>query len=420
MRIDSDDAGVTEALTALLRTVRAQGGGVHDRARLVARDGDLSMALDGADAGDDRLLAIPDVCLPPITRVTLDLNGDDLVLVHAPDDLPAATVTALRRLLDVYNACGKLAAWRAASPWCALAADPDLRTALAELRAGAPKIEQQRRIADAGELTALGVRGFLGARTFNLKPRAETAAEQGHGSAGGGEGGDEAPVLAPFVDALNHDYRARSFGLTIDADDVRRLWTHVDRPVAGSAECRVRYAPMDAVDAYLGYAFVDESAPFLRSAPVTLDLDGGSVLDVGAMGGAPFQGQLPPEVADDRFYVPPITDSLRAGHLAVARLTLPGPDAAPALRRVLGFLIEILQPGADEASLRATVRETEAQLLAANRERIDGIDRLVATARARDPADAPPGRTAALDAIARLMRQMRAHLDAYADAMGIA
>jgi hypothetical protein len=106
--------------------------------------------------------------------------------------------------------------------------------------------------------------------------------------------------------------------------------------------------------------------------------------------------------------------------LAVARLTLPAPDAAPALRRVLGFLIEILQPGADEASLCATVRETEAQLLAANRERIDGIDRLVATARARDPADAPPGRTAALDAIARLMRQMRAHLDAYADAMGIA
>jgi len=419
IRLDSDDAGVTEALTGLMEIVRAHGGGLHDSARVVARGGELSIHADGPASEDARLVRIPEICLPPITRFTLDLDGDELVLIHAPADLPEATVTSLRRLLDVYNACGKLAAWRAASPWCALAGDPDLRTALADLRAGVPKVEQQRQIADAGAMTALGVRGFLGARTFNLKPRAETAAEQGHGTGGGGEGGDEAPVLAPFVDALNHDDRARGFGLTIDSDDVRRLWTHLDRPVAGSTECRVRYASMDAVDAYLGYAFVDESARFLRSAPVTLEFDDGAVLDAGAMGGAPFQGQLPPEVAADRFYVPPITDSLRAGHLAVARLTIPVPEDAPALRRVLGFLIEIMRPGADDVSLGAAVREAETKLLAANRERISAIEQRVETARTRDPADAPPGRGGALDAVAHLMRHMRAHLDAYAHAMGI-
>ena len=418
MRIDSDDPAVTEALTALLRTVRAEGGDLHERARVVARGGDLSLHADGPDAGDARLLEIPDTCLPPITRFTLDRDGDDLVLVDAPDDLPAATVTALRHLLDVYNACGKLAVWRAATPWCALAADSDLRTALADLRAGVPKVEQLRRIADAGETTPLGVRSFLGARTFNLKARAETAAEQGHGP-GGGEGGDETPVLAPFVDALNHHYRARTFGLTIDPDDIRRLWTHVDRPVAGGTECRVRYAPMDAVDAYLGYAFVDDSAPFLRSVPVTLNVADGGVLDVGAMGGTPFQGQLPPELEGDRFHVPPITDSLRAGHLAVARLTLPGPAEAPALRRVLAFLLDIVQPGKAEADLDNAIREAEAQLFAANRARIADIEHLVESARARTPPDAPAGRTAALDAVARLMAQMRAHLDAYTDAMGI-
>jgi hypothetical protein len=418
MRIDSDDPAVNEALTALLRTVRRAGGNGHDRARVVVRAGDLCLHAEGEDFGDARLLAIPDVCLPPITRFTLDLHGDDLVLVHAPDDLPAVSVTALRQLLDVYNACGKLAAWRVANPWCALAADPELRTALADLRAGAPKVEQQRAFADAGDTTVLAVRSFLGGRTFNLKPRAETAAEQGHAAAVG-EGGDEVPVLAPFVDALNHDNRARSFGLTIDSDAVRRLWTHVDRPVTHSTECRVRYAPMDAVDAYLGYAFVDDSAPFLRSVPVTLQFADGAVLDVGALGGAPFQGRLPAEVASDRVYVPPITDSLRAGHLAVARLTIPGHRHAPALRRVLAFLLDAMQPGASEAYLRAAVADAEAQVLNANRQRIAAINGLVAAARAHDPPNAPAGRAAALDSVARLMARMRAHLDAYAHAMGI-
>lgn len=418
MQIDSDDPAVAEALNGLKRTLLANGGGLAGGARAVVQDGAFSIRAEAPRDTCERLIQVPEACLPPVPSFTLDLDGDALVLVDAPADLPQATRDCFRQLLELYNAAGKLAAWRAACPWTALAADPDLRTALADLRAGAPKVEQQRRIADAGEWTAMAVRSFLGARTFNLKPRAETAAEQGIAAARGVSAGDEVPVIPPFIELLNHDFRARTFELTIDPDDIRRLWTHIDRPVPGSSECRVRYAPMDAVDAYLGYAFLDDSAPFLRSVPVTVTLADGSVLEAGATGGAPFQGQLPPQIAEDRFYVPPITDSLYAGHLAVARLTIPGPDAAPVLRRVLAFLVTAMQPAAESGYIRAAVLDAEAQVLETNRRRIAALERLVADAGTSPPEAEPPGRAAALDAVARLARQMRGHLDAYAAAVG--
>ena len=418
MRIDSDDPAAAAALDALRRSVCAHGATFSPHVCTLTRAGELTITADAAVDPEARLMQIPDTCLPEIDAFTLTVRDGALQIDAERDDLPEPARAGLHRLLDVYNACGKLGAWRRDCPWFALGADPELMAAVADLRRGAPKVAKQRDLAVRGDAEALLVTSFLGTRTFNLRAPPTGNGASGSAAADTGQSGDRT-VLMPFVDFLNHDSRARPYQVSVDGDGVRRLWTHADRPVPGSAECFVRYAPLDATDTYLHYGFVDASAPMLKSVPVELNLPDGAVISAGARGGPAFQGKLPAHMQDLRFFVPPILDSRSGDHLAVARLFLPGPQAPRALRRVLAFLIAVIRPNQDAAAQHAAVLAAEAQVLAENRNRFDDLGRLVEAARARPPADPPPGREAALAAVERLVAEGRKRLDAYARRMGL-
>ncbi len=418
MRIDSDDPAVTDALAALRRTVLDDGGAFSPQLRIVARGGELTVEADPDADTEGRLMQVPVSCLPPSEAFEVTVVDGEFAVVRETETVPEPARTSFYRMLDVYNACGKAAAWRKASPWFALRADPAVLDALLDLRPDVPKVAKHRKLAEAGDDGELLVASFLGARVFNLRPRAATQADAEQ-EPEISDRADGRHVLMPVIDFLNHDFRARSYQITVDDDDVRRLWTYGDRPVAGSRECFVRYSPMDMLDAYLNYGFVDESVAMFRSVPVELALPDGTRIEVGARGGQAFQGKLPEFLEDARFFVPPILDSRGAGHLSVARLVLPGPEAPRALRRVLGFLIATIRPNQGQAARRDAVLAAEAQVLRANRARFDDLVTRVAEARAQPPRHPPPGRAEALAAVDRLADRAKAYVDAYAHRMGL-
>lgn len=220
----------------------------------------------------------------------------------------------------------------------------------------------------------------------------------------------------PFVDFVNHDFRARPYRLARDEGAAERtLSTFADRPVDGSAECFTRYNVIDALDSYLNYGFLDRSAGFVSSVPVTLELPEGLRIDVRGEGGAPFKGALPEDLRDLWLFMPQIR-SREADRLAVQRLLLPGGHAPRALRRVLGALLRLLRPEAANALVRDAIVEAERQLLAANRAYYRDLAEAAAAADRQGPdGPAPPGRAAALAAVKTLAESQTGRIDAYAE-----
>lgn len=400
MRIETDNPAVTQALDALRRVVLAEGGAFSPALRTVECDGALSIRADPWVNPKTRAMQVPESCLPPTDAVELTEREGRLALAGATRELPEVTRTCLDRLLDVYNACGQLAAWRRSTPWLTLAGDVDLLSELADLRVGAAKVKRFGRLFDQGAMSTLAVESFVDSRHAAIGARNGT-------------------VFMPFIDFLNHDVRARSYQLSTDRDGVRRLWTYPDRPVSGRDECFVRYGAMDAVDTFLEYGFVDESAPFLKSAPLAVGLPDGRSLTVTAAGDQPFRGQLPRGLQNLRFFVPPILSDLRGPEPAVARLVIPGPNAPWALRRVLRFLIVRSDPRLGSDAVERAVGDAERQVLEANERHIAAIEQHLASAWRIAPAAPPAGRRASLEAAERLVAKVRERLDGYVQRLGL-
>ncbi len=412
MRIDADTAAAETALTELYQLVRAAGGAFRPDATVVVRDGAIRVTAEGApEGGGDagRLLQVPTACLPALAPDGLGVDGESFVLAGERPNEPDTARTALDAMRTLYNACGKAAAWRVTSPWLTLARDPALLAALADLRAGNPKTDGYRALAERGAWDRLLVDSFLGTRLFRLPP----ASADGQGDPASGE-----PVLMPFIDFLNHDFRARPYGVTADADGVRRLWSQDDRPTPDGRECRVLYTVLDPLDSLLFYGFVDETAPVMRSAPVEIALPEDVRITVNAGASSAFRGELPATLEDVRLFVPP-AQACEGAHLTLPWLLLPGPGSPWALRRVLRALIYALCPEMTETARRAAVASAEEQVLQGNRAALDRAGDALAAARTASPADPPAGRSAALDAVAHALARQRARLDAYCERLGL-
>ena len=413
MQIDSDDNEVTAALERLRALVLAEGGGFSPQMITRVRGGDLTVLADDDIEQDARLMQVPASCLGATEAFDLGERDGAFIVESEEASHPETARRAFRQMLTVYNACGKPAAWRASSPWFALSADPELLQCLTDLRRGAAKIQKFARMTSKNEWTRLLVDSFIGARVFQLRP--EAAEEGGDGDS---ESGTAQSVLMPYVDFLNHDFRARPYSVTTDADGVRRLWTYADRPLEESRECLVRYTPLDPFDSLLLYGFVDTSSAIARSVPACLHLADGLTLEVDAAAGGLFKDKLPKQMQDIRMFIPN-TKQRDGDYIKVSWMLFPGAGAPWALRRVLRAFIRALRPQIGQVALREAVEEGEAQLLEANYTALNKLTSCVAAARAAPPADAPPGRAASLDNVDYAIQVSRARLEAYAGRLGV-
>jgi len=100
---------------------------------------------------------------------------------------------------------------------------------------------------------------FLSTRTFGYQMSGQGKIKQ---------------VLIPLVELLNHAWDGSVFEVKNLEDDYS-LTVRVKQVVGSHAsanECFAFYGPMDALDSYLEYGFVDASAPVVRSIPLTIEI----------------------------------------------------------------------------------------------------------------------------------------------------
>jgi hypothetical protein len=290
-------------------------------------------------------------------------------------------------MLAIYNATGKITQHRETSPWFALADTPDLLDAILAGRRGAPRLDQQyQRVRDEGLTDDFLIEDFLGTRKY---------------------GALEASTLMPFIDYANHDSRAPAFQPAPRVGYPNHQVAILNsQPADDGGQVLVRYAQLDALDAYLGYGFVDTSTALVRSSPVTITLDVGEIVAESRIGAKAKKKRADPGIKDLRGYLPMILENAD-GRVTVTHLLLPEAGSPYALRRILNWLIRKHEPDVGLKRMGRLVDEAERQILDANRAFYDALERSL--------TDYGEPSSSQYRTISDLIRHQREAMDAYVE-----
>ena len=241
----SDDLVVEDLLLGTLDLVREGGGWVAPGTRLIAERGHLRI---NSEATSGPLLRIPVHLWVRVDRVTWGFTDERLEVVDVPDDIGEFELPMLYLQTALHNACGKLDWLSVTHP--SLASDvPDpiivaTRALIPSFRAHPP---------DAVDV-------LFADRCFRI-PAAP--------------GGTPQRMLIPLVDLLNHHTSGAAGSWDGNAFCVEA------RQPFDSDECALDYGlRRDAMEMAVVYGFIDTSATLAHSAPVVVDMSGGTRLQV--------------------------------------------------------------------------------------------------------------------------------------------
>ena len=352
IELECDNQDVERELVALYSQAMEHGACFHPDMKVISRQGNFSIASGLSARLGDMLIRIPEPCLPPFEKFNLYVADDDICIRSYDRDLLDSHVKTFEHMINVFNYTKKITHHRASSPWFAFSSVPMLVHTLARGRGGAPKIERYLKYYHRGEIDALLLSSFLGARQLDLKSTYF---------------GNRVPVLTPFLDLMNHNFRAQHFQITKDENTgLTQIHVNISKAAKGSNECFVRYGFFDSLDAYLVYNFVDDSAPFVRSIPLEMHLSSGLSLKSNARIATAYKGPLPPNLRDLRAFMPRILGRDQ-NLIEVTHLVIPDGLSPYALRRVLAFLIGTIRPGMAADVLWESVKESEAIIVAENK-----------------------------------------------------
>jgi hypothetical protein len=368
--IIADDLLVQRSLEKIVALSEAAGAEFSDELVLKSLDGYLSVEAPPESAGK-MLVRLPWDCLVPFPPFRLAIVNDDLVISSHEDGLTDECVVLMEALLELFNLTGKLGHHRRTSPWRLIISYPEI---LKSLRHGRDRedFELFQQFILSGNEDELMLQAFLNSRVLGYKASTTTPPY---------------PVLMPVIDLFNHHFQGALFQVGEIPNKERSLGIARSIVVPGTGnECFACYGAHDSFDTWVTYGFVDETALFVRSVAMTLDLPGLGTIRLTNFDRTRDREALPPSVSDLHFYIPALL-ARRANHIEVGRLLIPGPSAPRALRRTLHFLIAEMSPG--QWRQRDLVIEAERQIITANQAYYRDLLALRQTLRPQNPLQKP-------------------------------
>lgn len=348
--IKSDNPEVEKKIVSLRDKVLQEGGHLDKDLVLEYKDQGLSISKPG-ERTQEPIIKIPHHCLVPYEEFSFAIEGQAVVLTSHTDKASPLQVSFLEDILALYNLTDKMNLHHETSPWLAFKEDPDILEHLFQSRQGGDtnvikKAFQDNKIDDDFTLMT-----FFKCRTLGSKLNQKNAPKK--------------KVLMPIIDFLNHHMQGAGFQDDYDTD-IPFLYVRQKSPIKGSDECFAFYNRFDALDTFLNYGFVDQSANFVRSIPVDIDLGTIGTIKVFATRGHVKQKEIPAALKGLRTYMP-ITniyhDEKRAelGHIFI-----PPQQAQKSLRRILNFAIVMLAPSVGEIERLGYVLQAENVILQKN------------------------------------------------------
>ena len=368
--IAADSLQVERSLRKIVALSEKAGAEFSDDLVLKSVDGYLSVEAPAESAGKV-LVRLPWDCLVPFSPFRLSIVNDDLAISSYEEGLTDECVILMEALLELFNLTGKVAHHRRTSPWRLIISYPAILECVRQGR-DREDFELFQQLIASGNEDELVLQSFLNSRVLGYK--ASTTAPP-------------YPVLMPIIDLFNHHFKGALFNIADVPDKERSLAIVRSHPLPGSGkECFACYGAHDSFDTWVTYGFVDQSALFVRSVAMTVDLPDLGTIRLTNFDKTRDRRALPPSVSDLHFYIPALL-ARRADHIEVGRLLIPGPSAPRALRRTLHFLIAEMSPG--HSRQRDLVMEAERQIITANQAYYRDLLAFLRTLCPRDPLQKP-------------------------------
>jgi hypothetical protein len=370
--IAADNRDVERSLQKLVLLSKKADAEFSDDLIVKCVDGNLSIEAPPDSVGKV-LMRLPWHCLVPLEPFNLSVANDDIVISSHEEGLTRASIALMEAFLELFNLTHKLAAHRQTSPWPLVASHPELLERVTRGR-GRGAYVISGKLYEPGKEKELLLRSFLNSRVFSYKinePKTQEIYFE---------------VLMPILDSMNHHFHGALY--SFDQRDENRCMTITrSAPLPGMAnECFACYGKHDAFDTWITYGFIDESVPFVCSAPMRLDLRDLGTIQVGHMIQTRAAGEFPESEKDLYFYIPKLL-ARRENHIEVSSLLIPGPGAPRALQRTLHLLITEMRPGHPRQS--ELVLQAEQQIVAANANYYKNLKALLHSLSPKDPLQQP-------------------------------
>ena len=352
VKIISDNKKAEKILQDIVEIVSKHGAYIDEDIEIHCQGGYISV-LSPENKIARPMFRIPHDVLISFDQFDVGIKKNRFVLKSNNADVPKTQVTLMKHMLELYNVLGQLEYHRKACPWVAYKDHPALLELLMQGREGEDIREIQAMINEADDpdgQEALEIKTFF--RTRLLKCRLHKKFRK------------PVSVLLPLIDSLNHNISGSRF---INAYPPEGSFLAVPyKPIEGYDECFATYRRLDAMDAYLDYAFIDKDAPMVRSVPLRIPLEGIGTLVIRALDGYANPEKLPEELKDILFYMPVIHAYEERKEIELSHIYIPQKTAIFSLRRILKYSIRLLDPDLSPEKVKEYMGIAEQAVLETN------------------------------------------------------
>lgn len=353
MQIQTSNKSLEKELTSLRDILIDNGAWFHKSLKIVSEDHGMSVVVDGPASPGDKLMKVPEKLLVPKHGMNISLKNSDFIF--EPDDsiLSSVQIDIADRMIEIYNMTNKVELHKKECAWLLYKDHPHLLDTLVQGRTQNDYLNKKYKYLHSDstpeEDQNFTCESYLQTRVLGRQ------SENGHKN----------QLVMPIIDYLNHDHRGSPF-MFKDQNDGAVMHINVKRPFLDTQECFVIYGVYDALDTFLNYGFPDANAPYVRSIPMDIDVNGKGMLKVRAISGGRNKNELPKQISDLSSLMPfPVKKP--DGSLELSHTLIPIVNAPHAMRRILQVLIRsLVGKEATRKFVIESVYQVEEQILKAN------------------------------------------------------
>jgi tetratricopeptide (TPR) repeat protein len=316
------------AIIRLKREMERMGAAFNKHMSIVEENGEVVVKCVAALSHPELLMDVPLQCMPLVNDYKFSLDNNQLIVTAKKNQLNPHANKIMILLADMYNACNKLAEWKASFPLFAMAGSKELFDKFLQARSNSAKYLDF--YADSiDQLTAdIVIKSFIGSRVLSFQN--DELRKLGAKTKNLFESG-----FIPIVDLINHKMGATGFQRNIKK---LRLQTIIE-PGAADREVFVQYNLDDPLITLLMYGFVDDSATWIYTVPVILKTKTGLTVQIENLGGPTNIEQVPNHLSGYCDYFP--TNISRNGNVVnVSKLIIPSKEHINSLRLMITHVLE--------------------------------------------------------------------------------
>ena len=359
VKISSDNPKTQQSMKTLCDYLERNGGYISDDIEIYDIDSSTSIRAH-ADNVSGYIFKLPHDLLVPYDNFDFDIDGQDIVIAHSDPSVSEHHLEVLKRMVELYNVSGKFKEHLKTHPLLKYDSNPELVRSLLNARQG-PDIKIISEIIGKPDFyDELALLTFFKSRLLHCNINDMQA--------------KPTAVMIPVVEFMNHNPAGAGFD-NLYSKQGGHLAIKASMPVApDNLECFTNYGRFDALDSYLHYGFGEESAKYVRSVPLKIDLGDGGTLSIKAFNTSVPQEIIPPHLSDMSFYFPMVHFDHTHKIAELGHVLIPQENARFSMRRLLEYVINILNPDINEEKARACISRSENQIVRSNLEYYEKIE----------------------------------------------